>query len=604
MSPRNWNNPTRSERTNALVIFKFAVGRTLRQLTDDVSSWAWPEVAAFPGGTIDDARVVLQDIYKSAAEAYARTSEGGKSSPYAHFIQLLDEPTWTGIIAFSVDVPLRSLPAPLQALSAGIDADNFYAHHVGFNITPFGADPGSLAFGQTSTFGLIDYQDHADQFFEENIHFAFKVLQLTLAFRNSVITDFSSQIELLVNRLFGAVTRVNPTEHGNNVILDGVYQEQAGADGLPHGTYVFSLRQQNTIEMDYSALRQVVLRSTRLVTTKPADPSQPSSQAVSTFVMGGDMEFYEPPRFDPFSFGGTETITTADSTRTIDSRLRFDNLAIQMTFTPGSATPPVFSLVTEALSFDLANSRARTKSLFSAFPLKLSGFLATPDPELARPPQPPSKASVQGPETFGFVTVGVSTNDPTSTDGSGTGAQPAPVFQQARMLDPWYGIVYDIDLGTLGALAGSVGLTLSVLVAWSGGGTREEPAIYLGVRLPGIRGALGISVALEGILSLGFRNIQFLASDDPVTQRREYMLRLRNFALRFLGLAFPPGHNDIYLFGNPDQSGATPKLGWYAAYSKGNDEKKGRATRPTRTARRLARHRRAVSVPRQEGESA
>ena len=48
---------------------------------------------------------------------------------------------------------------------------------------------------------------------------------------------------------------------------------------------------------------------------------------------------------------------------------------------------------------------------------------------------------------------------------------------------------------------------------------------------------------------------------------RTYTLRLRDFALRLLGLSFPSGHNDIVLFGNPDQ-GSTDKVGWYAAYSR------------------------------------
>jgi hypothetical protein len=61
--------------------------------------------------------------------------------------------------------------------------------------------------------------------------------------------------------------------------------------------------------------------------------------------------------------------------------------------------------------------------------------------------------------------------------------------------------------------------------------------------------------------------------DNTEGQPRTYTLRLRDFALRLLSLSFPPGHNDIYLFGNPNQN-STTKVGWYAAYAAEQDPKK------------------------------
>ena len=40
------------------------------------------------------------------------------------------------------------------------------------------------------------------------------------------MTDFSSKVELLINRIFGMQALLYPSQHGNNVILDGVYQRQ------------------------------------------------------------------------------------------------------------------------------------------------------------------------------------------------------------------------------------------------------------------------------------------------------------------------------------------------------------------------------------------
>lgn len=553
MSPRNWDNPLRTERRHAMVIYKFSVGRSLAELTADLPSWTWPEAAAFPNGTAADAQAELQSIYEQSRLSFAQTSGSGKQSPYANFITILDNPNWTGIIALSCEVPLNQLPGPLQALAAGIDSRRFYAHHVGFNMTPYGANPGSLIFGRTSMFGLLDYQDTEDQFFEETIYYAFKVLQLTVGFRNSVMTDFSSKVELLMNRIFGMPALLYPSQHGNNVILDGVYQRQIDAQGVEHGTYVFSMTQQNTFGIDNAALRNVVLLSTQLVTTRPADPEHPELKVISQFQMSGNLYFYEPPNVDLFSFGPSPEVEESGDVSLSSSALRFGNLIVQMEF-PMADPKPEFSFLTETLSFDIPNSKARAKALYANFPLTLASFVATPDPVLQHPPLPPSEATAQSPESLGYVSI---------TAG----------VQQSKMLDPWYGLVFDIDLGTLGALAGSVGLTLKLLLGWSNGGTRDEPAVYVGVRLPGIKDAIGVELPLQGVITLAFRTIELIVNntEDPI--KREYMLRFRNFAMRFLSLSFPPGHNDIYLFGNPGQ--ATPtKLGWYAAYSADKDDKK------------------------------
>lgn len=559
MSPRNWDNPQRTERQHAMVIYKFSIGRSLAALTADLPSWTWPEVAAFPDGTAADAQAELQNIYEQSRLSAEQTTGSGKQSPYSNFIRILDDPNWTGIIAFSVEVPLNQLPGPLQALAAGIDTKRFYAHHVGFNMTPFGADPGRLTFGRTSMFGLLDYQDTEDQFFESNIYYAFKVLQLTVGFRNSVMTDFSSKVELLVNRLFGRPALLFPSQHGNNVILNGVYQRQTDAEGVEHGTYVFTMEEQNTFSLDNTALRNVVLLSTQLVTTRPADPAHPEMTVISQFQMGGNFYYYEPLNIDLFSFGAGPEVEASGDVSLSDSALRFGNLIVQMEFAMASRTP-TFSFLTETLSFDIPNSKARTKALYANFPLKLSGFVATPDPLLQHPSQPPSKATVQAPESLGYVSI---------TAG----------VQQAKMLDPWYGLVFDIDLGTLGALAGSKGLVVKLLLGWSDGGTGEEPAVYVGVRLPGVKDAIGVELPLQGVITLAFKTIEMIVNNDPKSGKREYMLRFRNFAMKFLGMSFPPGYNDIYLFGNPGQSTPT-KLGWYAAYSAEKDDKKKKQLSP------------------------
>lgn len=515
------------------LLFKFALGRTVDELAGDVSTWSWPEAAASDGAA--KAQKDIQDVITAAKDAVARSD----SSPYANFVEVVTDPNWTGVLALSVDVPLEQLPAELQVLSAGINPEQFRAHHFGMSVTPYRLDKGAIRFQRTSMFGLIDYQNPEDQYFSENIPFAFRVLQLTVGVRNSVVTTFASRVQLLINRLFGAPARLFPTTHGNNIMLDGAHQQQQMPDGSIHDTYVFSMSGQNTFRLDGLVLQSVELLSTQLVTAKAADPVKGDPTVQANFQLAGNLRFYEPPNFDPFCWGAT-------AAGEADGYLRFGNLGIAMSFSLGDPANPTFRLLDGNLSFDTANSKARADALVSKFPIRLAGLVATPDPVLS-PGAPP-----QSPADLGYTSV------------------TAPL-DQAKLSQPWYGLDYTIELGTLGALSGNKAIAIGLLVAWSPGVTGTEPSVYLGVRLPGAKDVIGVSLPLQGVLKLGFKGIE-MQVDNDVAKGRTYTLVMRDFALRLLGLAFPPGYNDVILFGVPNQTG-DPKIGWYMAYASDSDKK-------------------------------
>jgi len=553
MSPRNWAAPDRVGPKDARLIFKFVGGRTLAELAADTSAWSWAEASSGDGKAATASDDILS-IIRAARESDAAARAKNIASPYARFLDVVDDPHWAGVLALSIESPLDSLPEPLQPLAAGIDPASFYAHHLGLTATSFTSDGGTVRFDVTSSFGLIDYQNPIDQYFSSDIAFAFRVQQLTVGFENGKMSSFASSAQLMVNRLFGAETRLVPSEHGNNIILDGVYQTERDASGEERDTYLFALRDAGAFQLALSTLQEVAVDATRLATVRAADPAGGNTTVTAAFQMSGRLRFAEPAGFDPYCWGpgaadagGNEGEDVAEGP--VSPGLLYSNYAITMSFSLSDPASTVFSVAEGGIALDAANSVPRPNALIARFPLRLTGLVATGDPKVTG--EPPS---AREPESDGFVSIS------------------APM-QQGKLTQPWYGLVYEVDLGTLGALAGSAGITVRLLAGWSPANNKEgRTADYFGIALPGVEKMLGVSLPLQGILDIGFRTVQFSTYDDA-EGRRQYLMRLRDFGLHVLGLSFPPGKNDITVFGNPDQNSNT-KLGWYFAYDDGKGDDK------------------------------
>ena len=525
LSPRNWIAPDGSR--TALVLLKFATGRSIREFAADLASWAWPEVAARDG----DAKAAQTQLLTAIEDAQQLTTG---DDVYARFLRVIDDRAWNGVLSLDCEVPLSGLPDALKMLAAGIEVSRFKAHHVGVAATPFHTDP-VIAFQASSIFGLIDYRDPDSQYFDDNVAYLFRVSRLGVGFRNSVVAEFSSAVQLLLNQLFGVKPVLYPTESGNSLVLAGVYQRQRGRDGVASGAYLFSLAGTARFSLPGSALQTVDFLSAQLVLASLA-----GVDVRATFQFAGRMRFYRPERFDPFCWGPQAAAPDEQPLdEATDGYLVFSNYSLDMTFLLGDPQGSLAWSPHEAsVAFDLTHSKPRPDSLAAAFPVHLTGLSATPE--------------TLTPADLGYVAVS------------------APIEQSVLSM-PWYGLVYELDLGDLGALAESAGISLRIMAGWSPS-TGTNPAVYVGVRLPGLSDALGIDLPLQGVLNLGFRAIQFTA-DEGDDGHRSYALRFRDFALRILGLSFPPGHNDLYLVGNPAGPASSAQLGWYAAYSKDESDK-------------------------------
>ena len=421
------------------------------------------------------------------------------------FVTAVNNKDWNGIIV--LNGAIETIPKDLAGLMAGIDVSQFYCHHLGINVSPATIQGSAPSLQTTSMFGLVHYQaPHPMQ--NNGFDYQFQVQSLQALFQNSTITQFSSTIQLQINTLFGEAC-AGPD---NNIInLTGVLQDQG---------YAYQTVGDSLFTMKSRVLDTVDLARGQFVTLDPGGAGKPT---LSSFLFWGSMAFQSlqaaGANFDVFSFG-----TSSQS-----GGLSFSGLSIDMSSDkPGDAD---FAFDANHISFDMATTQARPDSLFNHFPLTLTGLTQS--------------ATGSAPASQGFMSV---TNALGQSDLSGL----------------WFSLNFDLNLGSLGALASEAGFVASLILAWA-----PNPAnysVFIGLRLPGSNGGTQRDIGLEGVLTLNFQNIQ-LSYQDVTGVGPSYVLTLYNIALKLLSVSFPPGGQiNVYIFGNPGSSGAS--LGWYAGYVK------------------------------------
>ena len=501
-------NPLQWDQHQTILIFKFC-STSLAVAAADPSHWSGADVFC------SDASVASAQIAQIIAKARV---DAQTNADLSYFItQVVDDPAWTGILALNATVPLAGLPEQMRALAAGIDPAAFQAHHVGVSTTPITNSATTFTASPSCIFGLINYED--DSVLSGADAFGFKVSSLKVLIANSQVADFSSHVELLVNQLFGeGATQVGAPD--NNLGFDGYYQKaQTGAQGATQvGSYQFVTARPTAYRLTSFAVDQIAITGATFVTLPGTDDENPIVNAV--FMLHGAIAFIPQPGFDLFSFG-PETQGQA-----VEQGLSYRGLAIRMSFDETTPSYRTLTFDPSGIVIDTATSLARSGSLVTHFPMKLTGLVAAQDGVT--------------PDSLGFMPI----DSP---------------LQGVTLTAPWYGLRFDLDLGTSGVLAAATGFTARLLLAWAP--NPNAASVYVGLSFPGVSGGQR-SISLEGVLTLSFGDISFVVAPP------NYMLQLSNIALKFLSLTFPSGGQiNLNLFGNPEKQ-STGSLGWLGAYLK------------------------------------
>lgn len=533
----------------SVMIVKGRTGISLEELAARTDLWTQAAQLGAPGylrtgGQLDEPRPDELPVLSQWLQDYIRQAREQEGAYFTHFNRLVQDKNWTGILVLKARI--AGVPDELQGLLGVLDANRFYAHHVGVEISRLEGSEVALK-EPSSLFGLIYYVDPGSDPQGEGVvaplpgaDYDFRVLTLKALFANTAVQRFESRAQLTLNKLFGLpVTGLaNSRRRYNAIVLQGSYQNQ---NGRPF--YMLDTAGDHAFTLASPVLDRVHVVKAQFTTLGAAPGAEPDErgeqETVSRFNLWGYMNFrvleaeVEEPetgqrrkiRRDLFSFG-------SDANDHRPPGLRFANLGIEMAAGTRAGERLRFTFDPAKMTFDVAQSTVRRGSLYERFPLELEGLVAA--------------EGEKTPAEQGYLVVG--TDLPLAGPEQG-----------------WQGLRFRLHMGTPGALAAKVGLIAHLLLAWGPGGEGEGLPVQVGLQLPGAGGGAKL-LSLQGVLRLSIGDIQ-LTYDEA---NKGYLLTLSDMALKLLGLLkLPPGGaTSFYLFGNPQPESKAGELGWYAVYNK------------------------------------
>ncbi len=525
---------------NNILIFKFCDGNVYDRVQNPDQ---WTNANDFNETSQNGINQISAWLTTYIEEGIEKGSDPVKPDPdFVGFAEKVQDPNWNGILALKTNIDLANFPPELQGLLAGIDLSKFNAHHFGINAnrvqTSKAAETDEVSIDisdKSSMFGLIYYVDPAFEAYTENIpaykqtlgfdpksNFDFKTLMLKVLFENSKIKSFKSFIQLSIYELFSNAVTFTP-DRDNILILTGSYEDHNGSP-----SYTFNGFGDDRIPVKNPVFGVVEVLRSNFSTLVPTAEEKSEQLIFAEFALWGYLNFSNPEKMDALSFGSVDDINTGDG-------LAFSQLLVKMNFSLETPTLKTFTFDISEVSFDIATSKPRPESLYNHFPIKLTKLTSGDEDNL--------------PSNQNFIAV-------TTPDIDKSGAPSGK----------WYGLVYDINLGTPGALAGSAGFKSSMLIAWS----VDSGAVFTGLSLPGLSSQSKL-LSLQGVLKLNIASIklQMAKIDEQSGSATAFLLMMKNISLKFLSKEFPSGGNiDFYVFGDPNNESKPSSVAWYASYQK------------------------------------
>lgn len=536
-----------------IIILKFFRDKSIKELVDDRSLW---EDAATFSDNPSERQTQLQKIIADAESA-------GPTSVYANFNSVVNDPAFTGILAVNTALKLEDLPPVIRALLGGMTKEDgmsniaaFRAHHVGVKISDT-RNNSTLSLDSSSVFALVDYEDTSTantslsvRSIEKNEspvptiygdetgldYYGFKVIYLRALFENNALTSFEAEIDLMVNNLFAVGVNLggdnNAAAETNIIKITGSYSEHDGAQTysfIAKKTYEFAFE-------DNTYLKKIVFDKVQFSATEDTPQTGSNtgqmSKISSRFAIWGSMEFNKLEFLDMFSF----------------EKLSFADLGIEMNYLLtvfGSGTDPVttdlnLKFAPGNLRFDFGDTqqRADDDSLLALLPFKLKSFLYS--------------EKGQSISELDYFQISLDSLRITPTSNPPTDS----TFN--------FGLIFDLDLGSLGALVGDLSaFKFSIFLGWQPPSGSKPNALIFGVQMPEADGKLEINI--QGVLKISIELFQLKWTQE--TADKLLVLALHKAYMEVLGVRMPPG-NIFFDFALFAPTKGENKIGWIAAFNK------------------------------------
>lgn len=418
----------------------------------------------------------------------------------------VDDPSWNGVLVLGASLGLGGLPEQLRGLAAGLPS-HLAVDHVGIDLTTI--EPGTADTWRSALFGVVDHDDR-DVPWRRDGALGMRVPLLKLRFENDQVDRFECRLELDLGELFDV-----SVGNGRTLALEGRYESRVGADGRTQGTYIFEARDLPPLELaDEAPIREVRIDRVRYLTI------QGGRQTTARLLVDGSLRFGEFAGLGIDLFGIDE--------------LRFADFGIGIRFDldDGGLSGLKLDIDYSSLRFDLdlfnRNVGRRLGSLLGRLPLKLRGLrvgsgLKLPD--------------------LGFLKLGL-------PHGGGG--------------DFRFGLDFDLDLGSLGALAKRLErFQLKLLLGWK----LSWKDVVAGFRIDAGEGAGNLDLGLQGILRLTADH--FNLKRESASGGELLILSADGCQLDVLGKRVPSRDNQrfgVYLFGSLSSGGLFERAAWLASY--------------------------------------
>lgn len=521
---RETNNDSRMGAS--VVIIKFVTGKTLDSLIQDTTYWACQSALA-PNGNAGIKKLTgLDEPVPLGQPDYLKTLR-----------DLWFNPNWQGILV--LDLPIPVMPDILEALRPGLSPEvPLRAHHFGLNVVPVhrsdlvgGTDPKRPG----SAFGLIQYAKgnkkdppnptKADKepgaAVDPDRNYRFIVDSLRIGFENSQISTFQAKVFVKFDHLFW--DKVTPDDGVlKSLELDGFYESRTLPDGTKQD--VFSLISPQQMSVDFpvpSYLKTLTITRAQLsVTSLDRDQRTKSVQKLTVEIdIDGTLTLNEKLTHLPLF--------------TVKS-IRLSSFGFQFVYDYGTRNLS-FGFIARRISADIDFNPGDAASLLSFLPVKLKGMSVA---------------------LTNLLDLGDLNFFPINFGGLDPGGAIGTKFH--------FGFLMDLDLGSIGKLAGDLsGLHIPLLIGWKAG---SNPGFAFGIQFPTFNGK--IDIGIQQFIRLRADKLNIKRCLDASNNLTAVAIQAVHAQVVFLGRPWPVESDIAFIIFIPAASARKPS--WALGFETGD----------------------------------